>query len=453
VGAGYTELARNAGSGGFDSVAIDTLNPTMSISFDDALPTFAAPASTVSFSFNETVLGFEAADTSVSGGSLTGLAVQNTTSYTATFTADSDTETTGMDSVGTEYLDVVGNTGTAGSNSVAIDTLVLTVTVDIADTLLTDANNVSVVPFEFSEAVFGFDAADVSVGGGVLADFMAVDADSYTATFTANDGTRATGSVSVGTGYLDAVGNSGTAGTDTVAIDTLNPTVTVDIVDGALYDGDRSSVVTFQFSEAVTGFSQSDVSVSGGTLSNFSMAAADRYAAVLQVADNVELTDAVSVTGTYTDLGGNAGTPASSSGIVDTLAPTVAVNIVESVLSDVNTSLVTFLFSEPVAGFAPGDVSITNGVGGSFFSVDSDTFTNEVTPSGNGALIGGDGDDDIRGSDGVDTLVAGTGNNDPSPGDVITDTTTVIDEVFVLDPPGSARYERQAAPETVARIL
>ena len=37
----------------------------------------------------------------------------------------------------------------------------------------------------------------------------------------------------------------------------LNPTVTVDIVDGALSDGDTSSVVTFTFSEAPVGFDAS----------------------------------------------------------------------------------------------------------------------------------------------------------------------------------------------------
>ena len=60
--------------------------------------------------------------------------------------------------------------------------------------------------------------------------------------------------------YTDLVGNIGATGaTDTVAIDTLNPTVTVDIVDASLNDSDNSSLVTFTFSEAVTGFANADV--------------------------------------------------------------------------------------------------------------------------------------------------------------------------------------------------
>src|SRR5207253_4678214 len=54
--------------------------------------------------------------------------------------------------------------------------------------------------------------------------------------------------------YTDAVGNTGGTGSDSVTIDTLNPTVAVDIADTSLSDGDNSSVVTFTFSEAPEAF-------------------------------------------------------------------------------------------------------------------------------------------------------------------------------------------------------
>ena len=76
--------------------------------------------------------------------------------------------------------------------------------------------------------------------------------------FTASDGVETSGSVSVATGYTDAAGNTGTAGSDSVTIDTKNPTVVVDIADASLSDGDNSSLVTFEFSENVTGFDASD---------------------------------------------------------------------------------------------------------------------------------------------------------------------------------------------------
>ena len=48
--------------------------------------------------------------------------------------------------------------------------------------------------------------------------------------------------------YTDSRGDPGGAASDTVPIDRANPTVAVDIVDGALNDDDTSSVVTIAFS-------------------------------------------------------------------------------------------------------------------------------------------------------------------------------------------------------------
>src|SRR5207244_10920635 len=47
---------------------------------------------------------------------------------------------------------------------------------------------------------------------------------------------------------------------------TENPTVTVNIVDGALSDGDNNSVVTFTFSEAPVGFTAADITATHGTI-------------------------------------------------------------------------------------------------------------------------------------------------------------------------------------------
>nr|WP_232023872.1 Ig-like domain-containing protein [Microcystis viridis] len=131
---------------------------------------------------------------------------------------------------------------------------------------MNDADNSSLVNFEFSETVNGFTAGDVSVSGGTLSNFTQVDGNSYTATFTADDAVETTGSVSVAAAsYSDVAGNTGGAGTDTVTIDTKNPTLAVDIVDASLNDADNSSLVNFEFSETVNGFTAGDVSVSGGT--------------------------------------------------------------------------------------------------------------------------------------------------------------------------------------------
>ena len=94
-----------------------------------------------------------------------------------------------------------------------------------------------------------------------------VDATHYEAMVTANGGFFGTGTVSVTAGsYTDAAVNLGSGGFDNVPIDTVNPTVTVDIVDPTLSDSDNSSVVTFTFSEAPVDFTAADITAVGGTV-------------------------------------------------------------------------------------------------------------------------------------------------------------------------------------------
>ena len=121
-----------------------------------------------------------------------------------------------------------------------IDTLNPTVVVDIVASALNDGANTSLVTFEFSEDVAGFDAGDLTAVGGALSAFTVVDGNSYTAIFTATYGIETSGLVTVGSGYTDLVGNAGTGGNDTAAIDTRNPTVVVNIFASPLNDGANS---------------------------------------------------------------------------------------------------------------------------------------------------------------------------------------------------------------------
>src|SRR4029078_12107434 len=88
----------------------------------------------------------------------------------------------------------------------------------------------------------------------------------YSVTVTADQDFTGSATVSLAAGsYTDASLNLGGAGTASVDIDTANPTVTVDIVDGALSDGNPGSLVTFEFSEAPgASFVESDIVVSAG---------------------------------------------------------------------------------------------------------------------------------------------------------------------------------------------
>src|SRR5213078_3012410 len=140
----------------------------------------------------------------------------------------------------------------ATPDTVTIDTKNPTVTIDIVDSSLSDTDNSSVVNFTFSEAPVGFTLGDISATHGTMSALVMDTATTYHATFTADDGFEGQGSVTIDAAkFTDAALNANEAATpDTVTIDTLNPTVAIDIVDGSLSDTDNSSLVNFVFSEA-----------------------------------------------------------------------------------------------------------------------------------------------------------------------------------------------------------
>ena len=220
------DAAGNAGLGTIvsNNYAIDTLRPDANIVVaDSALQ--AGETSLVTFKFSEAVTGFTNAALTIDNGTLSAVTSgDGGLTWTATFTPTADLEDTSnvitLDDTG--VTDLAGNTGvgTSVSNNYAIDTLHPSVTVNIVDPSLSDVDNISLVTFEFSENVTGFDIGDLTPVGGTLSGFTTVDGNSYNVLFTANDGISTIGSVTVGTGYTDTAGNTGTGNSDTVTIDT-----------------------------------------------------------------------------------------------------------------------------------------------------------------------------------------------------------------------------------------
>ncbi|WP_327754525.1 Ig-like domain-containing protein (plasmid) [Sphingobium sp. SJ10-10] len=108
----------------------------------------------------------------------------------------------------------------------------------------------------------------------------------------------------------DAAGNVGTASSAlAITVDTTAPAVAISAVPAALVAG-QTATVTFSFSETPAGFDASDISVSGGTLSNLAVSPsnANVYTATLTPTGAV----AISVAGgAFTDVAGNASGAAS----------------------------------------------------------------------------------------------------------------------------------------------
>ena len=246
---------------------------------------------------------------------------------------------------------------------------------------------------------------------------------SWTATFTATDGYAGTGSVTVGNAWQNAAGNSGTGGADNVPIDTVNPTVVVNIVDASLNDGDSASVVTFTFTEAPVNFTAADITAVGGSISNLVQdlvgdPSGKSWTATFTATDGYAGTGSVTVGNAWQNAAGNSGTGGADNVPIDTVNPTVVVNIVDASLNDGDSaSVVTFTFTEAPVNFTAADITA---VGGSISNLVQDlvgdpsgkswtaTFTATDGYAGTGSVTVGNAWQNAAGNAGVgsaDTVV------------------------------------------------
>ncbi|WP_434607543.1 Ig-like domain-containing protein [Pseudomonas sp. R1-7] len=392
---GVADAAGNNGSGTTSSnnYAVDTQRPTASIVVADTSLS-VGETSLVTITFNEAVTGFTAADLTVANGTVTGLSSgDGGITWTGTLTPSASTSDTSnlitLDNTG--VADAAGNagSGTTDSNNYAIDTARPTATVVVADPTV-GAGETSVVTITFSEAVTGFTLADMTVANGSLSGLSTSDNITYTATFTPSAGVSdATNLITLNnTGVVDGAGNTGSGTTDSnnYAVDTQRPTATIVVADTALSVGE-TSLVTITFSEAVSGFDNSDLSIANGTLSAVSSSDGGitwtaTFTPALGVSDtsNVIVLNNIGVS----DAAGNTGTGTTNSNNyqVDTNVPTATIVIADTTLSIGETSLVTVTFNSAVSGFDNADLTVSNGTLSTMSSTDGGvTWTATFTPS------------------------------------------------------------------------
>ncbi|WP_261842215.1 Ig-like domain-containing protein [Aliamphritea ceti] len=382
----YTDIAGNDGTGDSLSLTSDIIAPTVAITLDDVALNIG-DTSTVTFTFSEAPVGFDLNDVAAQSGTLTGLAVDpsNPLVYTATFTPDVNIEdTTNEITVSNGYTDVAGNTGTGNTSAnYAVDTVAPTLTITAADSNLSTGET-TVLTFQFSEDVSDFVLADITPTGGTLANFVQVDANTYTVEFT-QSGADAPSVAVANNSYTDIAGNDGTGNSLTMSADIIAPTVAITLDDDALNIGDTSTV-TFTFSEAPVGFDLTDITAPNGVLSGLTVDPSNPlvYTATFTPDVNIEdTTNEITVSNGYTDAAGNTGTGNTSANYaVDTVAPTLTITAADANLSVGETTVLTFQFSEDVSDFAIGDIAPTGGTLANFVQVDANTYTVEFTQSG-----------------------------------------------------------------------
>ena len=165
------------------------------------------------------------------------------------------------------------------------------------------------------------------------------------------------------------------------------PTATIQINDTALKIGDTATV-TLTFSEAVSGFTNADLDIANGTLSNVSSGdgGVTWTATLTPIAATTDASNIITLDNTgVADLAGNAGSGTTDSGnyAIDTVRPTATgIAISDATLKAGDTAEVTITFSEAVSGFTSADLDIPNGTLSGVTSSDGGvTWTATLTPS------------------------------------------------------------------------
>jgi hypothetical protein len=153
-----------------------------------------------------------------------------------------------------------------------VDTVVPTIAISSSKTSL-KSGETAALTFTLSESASDFVVGDLTAGGGTLSAFAGSGA-SYTATFTPDASSTASGIVSVSSNkFTDASGNQNADGADanntvTMTVDTVVPTLAI-VSDKASLKAGETASLTFTISESVADFVVGDVTATGGLLSAF----------------------------------------------------------------------------------------------------------------------------------------------------------------------------------------
>jgi len=165
------------------------------------------------------------------------------------------------------------------------------------------------IKFVLNENATDFTVDDISTSGGTLTNFDGFGT-SYSAKFTPADNSTINGVISVASGkFSDTAGNLNADGADanntlTIIVDSVPPTIAITADKISLKTGDTATI-KFTLNESSTEFTSEDISVSGGTLINFT-GSGSNYTAIFAPTANASGNGLVSVaSGKFSDRAGN----------------------------------------------------------------------------------------------------------------------------------------------------
>ena len=353
---------------------VDTTAPSVSIT-SDVGTLKAGETAAITFTFSEDpgssfVWTSNAGDVVVSGGTLgniSGTGLTRTATFTPTANVVSGTASLSVNA-GT-YTDAAGNAGSAGTTpSLTYSTSTPTVSqvglssATGAESNLLNAGDVIFAKVVFSEAILlnatgGSPTLNLMIGSTLVqaAYVSGSGSTDFVFSYTILAGQDDANGISIpsaaitlnGSTLKSVPGNSLTLGNASVAdnilypVDTTAPSVVITSAVASLRSGE-TSLISFTFSEDPgTSFTDSDITVSGGTLSPLTGLGNVRRSTFTPTPNLASGNASITVADlSYTDVAGNLGTAGTTPIVsIDTLAPSVSTVALSSAIGSLNNSL------------------------------------------------------------------------------------------------------------------
>jgi len=343
----------------------------------------------LTFTTSESTVNFVSSDVSVSGGIISNFSGSGT-SYSATFTP-SGQGATSIDVNAGVFTDEAGNNNTAATQfNWLYDTTPPSVTISsstVSSGSTTTDTSINLT-FTLSETSTNFGLEDLTIAHAQVSDFSG-SGSSYTATLTATSSSQTSVSINASK-FTDLAGfNNNASNTFTWTYDGTSPLIAISSSTSGVIDGsatnDGSIGLVFTISESVSNFAVGDITVSGGTISNFS-GSGTSYSATFTPSSNGATTIDVAA-GVFSDGANNNVAASQFNWTFDSISPTIA--ITSSTVNDGDTSndtsiVITFTLSESSTNFVVGDVSLSGGSLSNFVG-SGNSYTARFQPSGDGA--------------------------------------------------------------------
>src|SRR6476661_7202844 len=357
------------------AIVVDTVVPTVALTSES--PTTTNGPFLVTATFSESVTGFIASDLNLTNSTLSGFTGSGTT-YNFTVTPNASGAVT-VDVPAATATDIAGNNNTAATQLTRTADITAP-TVDLISTDPETTNAPFLVTATFSESVSDFFGSDVNFTNSTISGFTG-SGTTYTFTVTPNADGPVTVDVPAATA-TDIAGNNNTAATRlTRTYDATAPTVALTSAPATTVNAPFS--VTATFSENVTGFDNTDITVANATVDNFVTLDAKTYSFdVTPTADGNVTVDVLAAQAT--DTAGNNNTAATGlTRSADFTAPTVILTSAPATRVNAPFS-VTATFSEDVTGFDNTDITVANATVDNFVTLDAKTYSFDVTPTADG---------------------------------------------------------------------